>query len=356
MVLACLTCGHVFNELDENDYIDLVKYYSREYSLINLGSPGSIESRDRYMFLFDFIENYLKLDPTILDIGCATGGFLRYLRTRGYTRLHGIDIADPYVKKAMEDEDLMIEHGSSWSIPYGDDYFDFIMADQVLEHLYNPNEIFVEAKRVLKKGGLLCVSVPDAMRYNEHFFFDFYWFLIREHIQHFDFEHLIKLAKNHGFSLVDGLTSVTSMVGDKAMLPGINMIFKNGGDNSVLVTRSFNLRERMLEYIERCKQELASRQRFLEFIGSSSQPVYVFGVSREFLYLYRNTCLNKHNIAKLIDDTPFKQTATVDGRSIEGRHALEGSKGHVLVTATAHTEKIKQAVKELGFKGDIIEL
>lgn len=356
VVLACLTCGHVFNELSEDSYIDLIKYYSNEYSLINLNSPSNMDARDRHMFLFSFIEDYLKLDPKILDVGCATGGFLRYMKTKGYMRLYGIDVSSPYVTKASKDKRLDIKHGSSWCIPHKDNYFDFVMADQVVEHLHSPNEIFVEVKRVLKSDGLFCVSVPDAMRYGEHFFFDFYWFLIREHIQHFDFEHLIKLAKNNGFSVVDAVPSVTSMIGNKVMLPGINILFKNGGSDSTLITNSFSLRERTVEYIIHCKQELASRRRFLELIGTSNYPVYVFGVSREFLYLYENTALRKFNIVKLIDDTPFKRTATVDGRAIESRDALEGFSGHVLITATAHTEKIKEVLNELSFDEDIIEL
>ena len=53
---------------------------------------------------------------------------------------------------------------------------------------------FREAKRVLADDGYLCIGIPDASRYDKMYFFDFFWFLIREHIQHFDIEHLKLLA------------------------------------------------------------------------------------------------------------------------------------------------------------------
>jgi len=39
-------------------------------------------------------------------------------------------------------------------LPYQDDYFDFVISDQVIEHLKDPQKAIAESYRVLKKGGI----------------------------------------------------------------------------------------------------------------------------------------------------------------------------------------------------------
>ena len=41
-------------------------------------------------------------------------------------------------------------------IPLKDNTFDIVIADQVVEHLTNPNRFFYESKRILKEDGILC--------------------------------------------------------------------------------------------------------------------------------------------------------------------------------------------------------
>lgn len=39
------------------------------------------------------------------------------------------------------------------NLPYGDNSFDFVISDQVIEHLENPKKAIKESCRVLNKGG-----------------------------------------------------------------------------------------------------------------------------------------------------------------------------------------------------------
>ena len=60
----------------------------------------------------------------------------------------------------------------------GDDYFDYILCTEVLEHTLNPFAAVLEIKRILKAGGYFFISVPfnlrihgplpDCWRFTEH--------------------------------------------------------------------------------------------------------------------------------------------------------------------------------------------
>jgi SAM-dependent methyltransferase len=47
-------------------------------------------------------------------------------------------------------------------LPFKNDYFDVIIASELLEHLNHPRSFFSECHRVLKKGGTLIITTPNS--------------------------------------------------------------------------------------------------------------------------------------------------------------------------------------------------
>ena len=369
VIMCCRECGHVFNELTQADQSGMIDYYTKEYSMNNLHSPNtkgdlpgssSENSCVRYSNLFDVVKYHIDINSNVLDVGCATGGFLNHLDHRGYANLCGIDISEPYLEVAKSNKKLDIRVGSAESIPYVNDKFDLVIADQVVEHIFDPNHIFIETKRVLKQDGYLCIGVPDAMKYDDCFFFDFYWFLMREHVHHFDLDHLVMLARQHGFELISNNTTFSNMISDKSVLPNLTMLFRLADKkrvNPYMQHRNFNLRYKVKDYINHSYKELEKKNRLIDIIAVSDVPIVIFGVSRELYYLYENTSLSRCNINGFVDDTPHKQEHfTFDGYEINGRSMLKNSSECVLITATAHTDKIKEVLNSVGHKGRIIAL
>jgi len=366
VIITCCICGHVHNELSQKDQTNLLIYYENEHSPNNLCSPnigGDIpgssneNSLSRYSLLFDFIVNDIEPNHSILDIGCATGGFLRYLKSKGYNSLHGIDFSHPYIEIAQHDKTLDIKHGTAENIPYENQHFDFLVADQVVEHLVDPNLIFIEAKRLLKNNGLFCISVPNAMLYKENSYFDFYWFLMREHIQHFDLDHLSMLAQNHGFKILKSATSFSHMTSPTTTLPNLSVLFELA--DCAYAQKSCNeLKHKTEEYIKESYSRLKEKQELIHQLKKSDLPFFIFGISRELEYLYENTDLPNCHILGFIDDTPYKQTHfKFAGKKIEKREVLKGSQDTVMITAVAHSAQIQNTlITELGFKGATIEL
>ena len=53
-----------------------------------------------------------------------------------------------------------IRHEDLISLSFGDEQFDFVLSFDVFEHIPNYRKAFSECRRVLKKGGFLCFTIP----------------------------------------------------------------------------------------------------------------------------------------------------------------------------------------------------
>ncbi len=316
-IRKCNNCGHLYNDLSEIELRNLTKYYEEEYAPSNLSSkdkngdrPGSynIHSVVRYEQLYKFILPYIKEDSRILDVGCALGGFLKFLKNkREYKNLYGIEPIEAYVKEANNEN---IKNGNVYNIPFEDNSFDIIILDQVLEHLSNLKLAMKEIKRVLVKGGLCYIGVPDAERYH-----DIYWYIIPEHIQHFKDIYLKLLAHSTGFELINTSKTESNMIGT-LKLPNLSVIFKVSG------------------------------------------KVYCWGIGKEFMYYYPMTRLKNINDLILVDDTPQKQKQKFKGKKIYGSHILKDADkdSFLIITAMVHKDLLIRKALELGFKGEIIDV
>ena len=81
-----------------------------------------------------------------IDLGCGDKGFTEYLKT--------IDIISyPYDYPSFDIEKDQLEHK--------DGSVDFVTMNAVIEHIKNPDNIFNEIRRVLKKNGLVFVRTPN---------------------------------------------------------------------------------------------------------------------------------------------------------------------------------------------------
>lgn len=345
--VVCCQCGHIYNKLNKEEQNALIKYYKHEYAHENPTSAK--QARDRYEILFNLFNQDINKDACILDIGCATGGFLSYLKDRGYDNLYGTEINMDYIEEAKK-TGINIKHGIAESLPF-DGKFDYVFSDQVVEHLIDPNLFFTEARRVLKPNGYLCVSVPDAAQYDECEFFEYYWFLIREHIQHFDEAHLVKLAEKHGFSYEKVVKSKTVMLSKKSLLPSINIVLKLNGAQAAHKNEliDFSLKRKTIEYFYKQSVIHYYRNIAIDSLWKTKRPIYVYGISREFMYLYENSNLFICNIRGFFDDTTIKQTKKVGDNLIQSGSELKNCKpGSVLITAFAHTEALAKKINEMG--------
>ena len=110
----------------------------------------------------EIILRHINKDSVVLDIGAGAGIVSEMNFKQNVKFICGIDL-DPRVQ-----ENPMLHEGKiadASRIPYEDEKFDLIFADNVMEHLEDPEGVFAEAKRVLKPGGLLLFKTPNRWHY-----------------------------------------------------------------------------------------------------------------------------------------------------------------------------------------------
>jgi 2-polyprenyl-3-methyl-5-hydroxy-6-metoxy-1,4-benzoquinol methylase len=98
----------------------------------------------------------------LLDLG-AGAGILQAMNFRELAgQVCGVDL-DPRVEQnPFLDEGRVAEAGE---IPYPDASFDVVVADNVMEHLDHPDQVFREIARVLRPGGKLLFKTPNRSHY-----------------------------------------------------------------------------------------------------------------------------------------------------------------------------------------------
>jgi SAM-dependent methyltransferase len=98
----------------------------------------------------------------VLDIG-AGAGIVSQMNFRGLARkVCGLDPDSRVSQNPYLDEG---KQGVGESIPYPDESFDLVFADNVFEHLETPQLVFGEVARVLKPGGIFLGKTPNRHHY-----------------------------------------------------------------------------------------------------------------------------------------------------------------------------------------------
>ena len=95
----------------------------------------------------------------LLDVGCGSKPYERLFQVEQYI---GLDIESEGTRARAVADHFYDGH----RFPFVDASFDAVLCNQVLEHVFNPNEFVAEMYRVLKPGGRLILTVPFV--WDEH--------------------------------------------------------------------------------------------------------------------------------------------------------------------------------------------
>ena len=124
--------------------------------------PGVTRNWDDQLFRERIAKKLSGGSTILLDLG-AGAGIVSQMNFKGLAeRVCGIDPdprveSNPYLDEGRE--------GIGEAIPYGDGGFDVVFADNVLEHLRDPERVFREVYRVLKPGGCFLAKTPNKYHY-----------------------------------------------------------------------------------------------------------------------------------------------------------------------------------------------
>ena len=100
-----------------------------------------------------------ELKGRLLDVGCGSKPYQELFAVDDYI---GLDIDN----EASRNRKIADYFYDGKTFPFNEDEYDSVLCNQVLEHVFNPDEFLSEIKRVLKPGGRLLLTVPFV--WDEH--------------------------------------------------------------------------------------------------------------------------------------------------------------------------------------------
>lgn len=108
----------------------------------------------------DVLERARPEKGRLLDVGAATGRFVEAAAARGW-KAAGVEVSD-YAAGQGRERGLDVKTGILQEQHYPDAAFDVVTMWDVFEHVGDPHTVLDEVRRILSKGGLLALNLPDA--------------------------------------------------------------------------------------------------------------------------------------------------------------------------------------------------
>jgi SAM-dependent methyltransferase len=107
------------------------------------------------------VKHAAKLEGKLMDFGCGSKPYKPlFVNAKEYI---GVDYAGEGHSHENEEIDVFYD---GKTIPFPDNTFDSILTNEVLEHVFNLEDILKELHRVLKPGGKILITTPFA--WTEH--------------------------------------------------------------------------------------------------------------------------------------------------------------------------------------------
>lgn len=201
----CPSCGLVANQPKLSSQ-DIEKYYPEDY----IAYPIAVDEEKEWHTKLDrqrgvrrrcdfAIHESGKTTGAILDVGCATGVFLKGMQDCGWDAW-GIEPSDYAAHYAVEKLGLKVTHDYLKADSFEAGQFDLVTLWDVFEHLPNPVETLEICRTILKPGGVLLLSLPNPQSWDRHFFKEAWsgWDVPRHYYVYKPLS-LTQLLDNHGF-------------------------------------------------------------------------------------------------------------------------------------------------------------
>ncbi len=167
--VTCPDCRLVFCDLWK-DPVELEQLHRRQYA--GELTPERLHRLDpersrRRLFSAAFQRSSRRLleelrahvsspEPRLLEVGCASGGFLRAAEDAGM-RATGVEVSADAARHGREGEGLDIRIGVLEEQRFGENSFDIVVLYDLIEHVFDPVQLLRECARVLEGSGVLAI-------------------------------------------------------------------------------------------------------------------------------------------------------------------------------------------------------
>lgn len=205
-ITECVGCGFRFTNPRPKER-HIYKYYqSKNYISHSSTKKGLINKVYHLVRSYQFYEKKKVIHKNsnikkgkILDIGCGTGDFLKYMASSGWeadgveTDVGANGIAEKKLGKKIEAKLDLVD---------GENKYDVVSMWHVLEHVYNVEGYLKKINKLLKKGGFLVVGVPNCASYDaKKYKGNWVAYDLPIHLSHFRKNNIKELSIKSSFEL-----------------------------------------------------------------------------------------------------------------------------------------------------------
>lgn len=195
----------------------------------------------------------------LLEVGCGRGFYINSIsHLFPESNIWGIDLCEKYLSIAAKNKgkNVRLLKSDATDLPFENNYFDIIIASEILEHIPNDIRAISEMYRVLKPDGKIVITIPSK---NYPFFWDpINWVLERtfkchlpsniwwlsgiwaDHVRLYSEKEITKKVINMGFKIEKEWTSthyclpfshflfygIGKNIVERGLLPGFNRFNK----------------------------------------------------------------------------------------------------------------------------------
>lgn len=210
--VRCTNCGFIYTDPRPTMECMLKYFYPEDYVCYqqNQLSPFT-HAANRFNqnlgthVIKDEIEKLLANPRAgrILDVGCAHGQILEYLRKRTSWELVGVEPVAAVAEEAkLVGAEIHVSTLEKAQLPSNS--FDVVLMSHVLEHVDNPDLTVREVFRILKPEGHLLAFMPDHDGEDRKAFGNLWWgYHLPRHLYHFDYISISQLLEQRGFEIRD---------------------------------------------------------------------------------------------------------------------------------------------------------
>ena len=221
----CRTCGFAFASPRPSAQ-ELERFYTSTYfersqptvlGYANYRSVAEINARRMWTEMKDLLAQHQIKPRRLLDVGCATGGFLAEAQADQWECV-GVEFSEFAIDVARKEFGLNVLKGDVFHSDLAPGSFGLSTMWHVLEHVIDPVSTLDRTRELLAPGGLLFIELPNwgsigrKVRGAQ-------WSQLKppEHINFFTPKSLATTVRKVGFEVLDASSAYPSLMNEAAV-------------------------------------------------------------------------------------------------------------------------------------------
>ncbi|MFX0135961.1 MAG: class I SAM-dependent methyltransferase [Candidatus Hodarchaeota archaeon] len=331
ILYQCKDCGHIYQPID-SDLRKVLReiYLSKQAQLstpMGMGNWG-IERAKRFFDVFDRVVDLNKYKSAV-EIGCADGYLLKYLKSLGFNKLVGIE---PSITKGKEKDGVLFIKAFADEKLKLNQKFGLIFSAGVFEHIEKIHRVIRFCRSNLREDGTLFFSVPNAKRQLEDGDPDLF---THEHIHYYTPSTLEYLLSKNGFS-------INSIISTKDSI-NVSAQISNGKCERLRVVLYDDYQQKLEKNLVRIKKLLENKANIVHGANNALNNILNW--------------LKKDYDFDLVDNDETKVGKTYFNKSIKSMKDIDLTNYKtVIIIPTSFYEEIRIDYIKKGFQGKFVSV